>query len=69
MLLLYFVSLLVYALIERELAATQLHEEGLDELHLYPEKRATMRTNCRSRLVCFLWGGDVIICWMPRAHC
>ncbi len=53
MLLLYFVSLLVYALIERELRQ-RMHEEGLDELHLYPEKRATMRPTADLALSAFV---------------
>jgi transposase len=53
LLLLYFVSLLVYALIERELRQ-RMHEEQLDELNLYPEMRATMRPTADLAMAAFL---------------
>jgi transposase len=53
LLLLYFVSLLVYALIERELRQ-QMQREGVDELSLYPEGRATMRPTADLALGAFL---------------
>jgi transposase len=53
MLLLYFVSLLVYALIERELRQ-RMQQEGLEELHLYPEMRATMRPTADLALAAFV---------------
>ena len=53
LLLLYFVSLLVYALIERELRQ-RMHEEGLDERDLYPEMRPTMRPTADLALSAFV---------------
>ena len=53
MLLLYFVSLLVYALIERELRQ-RMQQEGVEELHLYPEMRATMRPTADLALAAFV---------------
>jgi transposase len=53
LLLLYFVSLLVYALIERELRQCML-DEKVDELHLYPEMRPTMRPTADLALSGFL---------------
>ena len=46
-------SLLVYALIERELRQ-RMKEEGLEDLPLYPEMRATMRPTADLALAALL---------------
>jgi hypothetical protein len=53
LLLLYFVALLVYALVERELRQ-QMRAEGLEGLPLYPEGRSAARPTADLALAAFL---------------